>query len=104
MASRTFLHKDCDKEVFGPLLSRFPNHIWVGTGSHIFTTSTMEELTGSADYPRERLHDTEMTTAELYEYVCTRIGTDGYLGAIETTQAQAGAMQTYKNSLDEVTE
>lgn len=105
MNYRTFLHKDCDKEVYGSLYSRSKHNRSVGTGGHDFFSGTVEQLTGSTDYEREQLFDSEMTPAEMYAYIYTRIGTDGYLGAIETTKAQAGAMQDYANSIaPEVTE
>jgi hypothetical protein len=99
MQCRTFIHKDCDKEVFGALHSRYPNNRKVGTDEHDFFSSTIEQLTGATDYEREQLFDSEMPPAEMYAYIYTRIGTDSYLGAIETTKEQAGAMQDYENSI-----
>ena len=99
MRYRTFVHKDCDKEVFGPLYSRSKHNRKVGTDNHDFFSGTVEQLTGATDYEREQLEDSEMTPDEMYVYIYTRIGTDGYLGAIETTEAQAGELQKYENSI-----
>tara|TARA_R110002096_G_scaffold16723_1_gene56983 strand:+ start:83 stop:400 length:318 start_codon:yes stop_codon:yes gene_type:complete len=102
MNYRTFIHKDCDKEVFGPLYSRYPHNRKVGTDKHDFFSSTLQELSGVEGYERDSLIDSEMTPAEMYAYIYTRIGTEGYLGATETTEAQAGLMQDYENSIKPV--
>ena len=99
---RTFIHKDCDRAVFGPLYSFFPNNIPVGSHAHDFFSSTLERLApdAPADYERDDLTESEMTPQEMYDYIYLRIGTEGYLGAIETTSAQAGLMQDYETSLN----
>ena len=43
---RTFIHKYCDKEVFGPLFDRNPYHLKVGAGGHAFITDTLREVVG----------------------------------------------------------
>ena len=92
---RTFLNKDCDKEVFGPLFDRNPYHLKVGTGEHAYFTDTLALLTGSTDYLRIDLSENDWTGQELYEYINIEIGDNGYMGAIETTEAQANLMLAY---------
>lgn len=101
MHYRTFLHKDCDKEVFGPLFSRCQHYLKVGTGGHAFITGRLSELLGSdAEYERTDLskHD-DWTGQELYEYVSTAIGDNEYMGAIETSEAQSTLMNRYIHSI-----
>ena len=102
MEYRTFLNKNCDREVFGPLLSRHPNNLKVGTGNHEFLTGTLEEVTGSAEYEREVLADSGMSGEELHSYISFRIGEEDYMGAIEVSKDQAKLMQTYCNSITPV--
>ena len=94
---RTFIHKDCDKEVFGPLFDRNPYHLTVGTGGHAFITDTLREITGDAnlEYPHIDLTARDMTGQELYEYISAEIGDNDYKGAIETTEDQANLMVAY---------
>lgn len=95
---RTFIHKDCDKDVFGPLFDRNPYHLKVGTGEHAFFTDTLRELAGdfTLDYDNKHLalYD-DWTGQELYEYISTEIGENNYMGAIETTEAQGNLMIAY---------
>lgn len=98
---RTWLHKDADKEVFGPLLNRHPYHRKVGSNGHSFLSGTLEQVTGLTEYDRDSLcNQPELTGEELYNYVYDRVGTIGYLGAVETTQAQAGLIQTYEQLIN----
>jgi hypothetical protein len=92
---RTFIHKDCDKDIFGPLFDRNPYHLKVGTGQHAFFTDYLEKITGNSDYPRIDLSENEWTGQELYEYISTEIGDNDYTGAIETTEEQANLMLAY---------
>ena len=92
---RTFIHKDCDKDIFGPLFDRNPYHLKVGTGQHAFITDCLEKITGISDYPHIDLSENEWTGQELYEYISTEIGEKDYMGAIETTEAQANLMIAY---------
>ena len=94
---RTFIHKDCDKEVFGPLFDRNPYHLKVGTGQHTYFTDTLRLVAGDAglEYPHIDLSENEWTGQELYEYISTEIGDNDYTGAIETTEAQANLMLAY---------
>ena len=92
---RTFIHKDCEKEIFGPLFDRNPYHLKVGTGQHAYFTDTLELVVGISEYPRIDLSENAWTGQELYEYVSTEIGGNGYKGAIETTEAQANLMIAY---------
>jgi len=104
MMRRTFIHKDCDKLVFGPLLSKFPKHRKVGSGEHSFLTGTLEQLTGADDYERECLWLLELTGQELYELIYFVIGTEGYLGAVEVTEAQANLIKVYERSINPLSE
>ena len=99
---RTFIHKDCDQEVFGVLFSRFPNHRKVGEDGHAFFSSTLATVLDddTFSYDRIDLKQEEMTGQELYELIYYKIGEEGYLGAIETTQAQAGLVQEYSSTIN----
>ncbi len=92
---RTFLSKDCNKEVFGPLFDRNPYHLKVGTGEHAYFTDTLALLIGSAYYLRIDLSRNIWSGQELYEFISTEIGDNDYRGAIETTEAQANLMIAY---------
>ena len=92
---RTFINKNCDKEVFGPLFDRNPYHLKVGTGEHSFFTDYLEKITGNSDYPHIDLSENEWTGQELYEYISAEIGEKDYMGAIETTEAQGNLMIAY---------
>ena len=92
---RTFINKNCDKDVFGPLFDRNPYHLKVGTGQHAFFTDCLEKITGDSGYPRIDLSENEWTGQELYEYISTEIGDNDYTGAIETTEKQANLMIAY---------
>jgi len=92
---RTFIHKDCDKDIFGLLFDRNPYHLKVGTGQHSFFTDYLEKITGNSEYPHIDLSENEWTGQELYEYISTEIGDNDYMGAIETTEAQANLMIAY---------
>jgi len=95
---RTFLHKDCDKGVFGPLYTRSPYHLKVGTGGHSFHTGTLRQLVDT-DYEHKDLSLYDWTGRELYEFVSTEIGDNSYMGAIETTEDQASLMQEYVETI-----
>ena len=98
MQYRTFIHKDCDKEVFGPLFDRNPHHLKVGTGEHAFFTDTLRKVVGdlTLSYANINLFQYEdWTGQELYEYISTEIGDNDYMGALETTEAQANLMIAY---------
>ena len=99
MNYRTFIHKDCDKEIFGPLFSRHPRHLKVGTGGHAFHTGTLRQLV-DIDYEHKNLalYD-DWTGQELYEFVSTEIGDNEYMGAIETSEDQANLMQMYVETI-----
>lgn len=99
MRYRTFIHKDCDREVFGPLFAQFPKNRKVGSNKHEFFSSTLQQLSDLGGYERDSLVKSEMSGQEMYDYIYLRIGTEGYLGAIETTEAQAGLVQDYCNTL-----
>ena len=92
---RTFINKNCDKDVFGPLFDRNPYHLKVGTGQHAFFTDCLEKITGDSGYPCIDLSENEWTGQELYEYISTEIGDNDYTGAIETTEKQANLMIAY---------
>ena len=95
---RTFIHKDCDKDVFGPLFDRNPYHLKVGTGEHAFFTDTLREVVGDLAlvYSNINLFQYEdWTGQELYEYISAEIGDKDYTGAIETTEEQANLMIAY---------
>ena len=92
---RTFINKNCDKDVFGPLFDRNPYHLKVGTGQHSFFTDYLEKITGNSDYPHIDLSENEWTGQELYEYISAEIGEKDYMGAIETTEAQGNLMIAY---------
>ena len=95
---RTFIHKDCDKDVFGPLFDRNPYHLKVGTGEHAFFTDTLREVVGDLTlvYANINLFQYEdWTGQELYEYISAEIGEEDYMGAIETTEAQGNLMLAY---------
>jgi hypothetical protein len=95
---RTFINKDCDKTVFGPLFDRNPYHLRVGTSGHAFFTDTLREMVGDLTIVYDNIslfqYD-EWTGQELYEYISTEIGEKNYMGAIETTEAQSGLMVAY---------
>jgi len=95
---RTFIHKDCDKEVFGPLFDRNPYHLKVGTGGHAFFTDTLRELAGDLTLVYDNINlfqYADWTGQELYEYISTEIGENNYMGAVETTEAQGNLMIAY---------
>ena len=94
---RTFLNKDCDKEVFGPLFDRNPYHLKVGTGEHAYFTDTLREVVVylTLVYEHIDLSGNDWTGQELYDYISIEIGDNGYMGAIETTEAQANLMLAY---------
>lgn len=99
MEYRVFINKSCDRSVFGPLYSRSKSNRKVGTDEHDFFSGTLEELTGSPDYEREQLLNSEMNGQELFDYIYMRIGTDNYMGAIETTKYQAELIQYYCDTI-----
>ena len=94
---RTFLNKDCDKEVFGPLFDRNPYHLKVGTGQHAYFTDTLRLVVGdpNLEYEHIDLTENDWTGQELYEYISAEIGDNDYMGAIETTEQQANLMIAY---------
>ena len=95
---RTFINKNCDKDIFGPLFDRNPYHLKVGTGEHAFITDTLREVVGDLTlvYSNINLFQYEdWTGKELYEFVSTEIGDNEYMGAIETTEKQANLMIAY---------
>lgn len=95
---RTFIHKDCDKDVFGPLFNRNPYHLKVGAGEHAFFTDTLRELAGDLTLVYDNINlfqYDDWTGQELYEYISTEIGDSDYRGAIETTEAQGNLMIAY---------
>ena len=95
---RTFTHKDCDKEVFGPLFDRNPYHLKVGTGGHAFFTDTLREVVGDLTLVYDNINlfqYGDWTGQELYEYISTEIGDNDYMGAIETSEDQANLMIAY---------
>ena len=82
---RTFINKNCDKDVFGPLFDRNPYHLKVGTGEHAFFTDTLREVVGDLTlvYANINLFQYEdWTGQELYEYISAEIGEEDYKGAI----------------------
>lgn len=101
---RTFIHKGCDKDIFGPLFARNPFHLKVGTGKHAYFTDTLEKISGLSDYIRIDLSKDTLTGQELYELVNTEIGDNNYLGAIETTEEQASLMRMYLDSISAPTD
>lgn len=100
MKKRTFIHKDCDRAVFGPLYDRYPHNRKVGGDDHDFFSATLEALTGSTDYDRIDLTGENMNGQELYEFVYVKIGHELYMGAIEMSDLQASMAQTYAYSLE----
>lgn len=104
MNYRTYIHKDCDKEVFGLLFESNPHHRKVGTNKHAFITGTLRELLGDAeaDYPHIHLALYDWTGQELYEFISTKIGDEDYRGAIETSEDQTNLMLEYVFSITPV--
>ena len=100
---RTFIHKDCDKEVFGPLFSRHPYYRKVGEDGHAFFTGTLRELV-NVSYEHRDLTGFDWTGQELYEFVSTEIGDNEYMGAIETSEDQANLMRIYLDSISAPTD
>ena len=98
MQHRTFINKDCDKDVFGPLFDRNPYHLKVGMGEHAFFTDTLREVVGDLTLVYTNINLSQYddwTGQELYEYISTEIGDNDYMGAIETTEAQTTLMIAY---------
>ena len=98
MQYRTFIHKDCDKEVFGPLFSRHPYYRKVGEGDHAFFTGTLRELV-NISYEHKDLTGYEWTGQELHDYLNIEIADNSYMGAVEVTKAQADLVCAYANSI-----
>ena len=98
MSYRTFLHKDCDKEVFGPLFSKHPYYRRVGEDGHAFFTGTLRELVDT-QYDYIDLTANEWTGQELYDYLHSEIADGGYMGAVEVTRTQAGMVCIYASSI-----
>ena len=97
---RTFINKDCDKEVFGALFSRNPYHRKVGTGGHSFFTGLLRDfVSDDVEYDHKHLALYDWTGEELYNFINTEIGDNNYMGAIEVTRTQAGLVCLYANSL-----
>lgn len=99
---RTFIHKDCDKDIFGPLFDHSPRHLKVGTGQHAFFTDTLRKVVGDLTLVYANINLSQYgdwTGQELYEYISTEIGDNDYMSAIETTEDQANLMLEYVGSI-----
>lgn len=98
MQHRTFIHKDCDKAVFGPLFDRNPYHLKVGTDGHSFITDTLREVVGDLALVYDNINlfqYDDWTGQELYDYINTEIGDNDYKGAIEVSESQGNLMIEY---------
>ena len=95
---RTFIHKDCDKQVFGQLFSRNPYYRRLGEEEHAFFTGINSELV-NVSYEHKDLTGFNWTGQQLYDYRNTEILLNDYRGAIEVTEEQAGLIFDYNRSI-----
>tara|TARA_B100000767_G_scaffold226522_1_gene216200 strand:- start:1138 stop:1470 length:333 start_codon:yes stop_codon:yes gene_type:complete len=99
---RTFVNKDCDREVFGPLFDHAHYHITFGDFEAAFFTDTLREVSGDLSMVYDNINLSQYgdwTGEELYNSVLNEISVNNYMGAVEATQAQAGLIFEYYQSI-----